>query len=838
MSFGQWTYRWRWGVVAAWVALAGALWAFVPPWDPVRDEHPTFLPPDAPYVRAVEALNASFPDNSGLSQAVVVFERPDGPLTPHDLATLERLADRIPRERTDQVTPPELQNLHIRSPRSVPLPSNPLLSPVGPRGQAGLIVVNIPSHFVSMRSARVVRHIRTLLGQTDLPAGVRVEVTGAAAFGNDYAEAGVRSNRRAFLVTLLAVVAILLLVYRAPLAALVPLGAITLAAAVAIKLVDAEQFWGVNVGTAERIFVIVLLYGAGVDYSLILISRYREFRTAGLDHAPAVHTALDHVRRAVFASAATDIAGLFMFSFAEFRVFRTAGPAVAIGLATALAAAVTLVPALMSLFGQRMFWPWRAEGTRDATPADAAQTADGSAAHRGGRGDRRTEEESGKQATASLRSPRSPRYNVILKPSSRARTPLWQRLGELVTRRPVTVIAVTLLLFALPVLQGTRITRAYDTLADLSEDYGAVRGANLVRRHWPIGQIGPATVLVRSDAPRTLDAWAALARRITDALVAADGVAEVRSLAAPLGTDTPVRPNVLRHLSHLLPLPDLDTAIRRHAAAEYVSPDRTAMRVVATFHAPPLTLQAMGILDRVERRTQEVLAAAPPPPANGGTAGAATGEGPALDASFSGATAQMANVRAVTLRDFRRVTLLALAVVFVLILLTLREPVLTGIMIGGTLLSFFASLGISSWVFVDLLGSDGLDWKVEVFLLIVMLAVGVDYSILLTARIQEELRTLPPGPAIRRAVLHTGPVISSCGIIMAATLGSLMSGELRLMQQLGFALALGMLLDTFLSRPLLLPAFATLLKARRTAAVPSSPSSHASPARMSRGERE
>jgi len=117
-----------------------------------------------------------------------------------------------------------------------------------------------------------------------------------------------------------------------------------------------------------------------------------------------------------------------------------------------------------------------------------------------------------------------------------------------------------------------------------------------------------------------------------------------------------------------------------------------------------------------------------------------------------------------------------------------------------------------------LAGQPGLDWKVEIFLFVVMVAVGVDYSIFLAARISQEARSLPVAQAVRNAVVHTGPVISSCGLIMAATLGSLMAGQLKLFVQLGLALALGMLIDTFVVRPLLLPAFITLVK--RTGKIP------------------
>jgi RND superfamily putative drug exporter len=105
-----------------------------------------------------------------------------------------------------------------------------------------------------------------------------------------------------------------------------------------------------------------------------------------------------------------------------------------------------------------------------------------------------------------------------------------------------------------------------------------------------------------------------------------------------------------------------------------------------------------------------------------------------------------------------------------------------------------------------------MDWKVQIFLFVVIAAVGVDYNIFLASRLAEEARRYSPREAVARAVEHTGPVISSCGIIMAATLGSLVVGDIVLLQQLGTAFAIGMIIDTFVTRPLLLPAFAARFK--------------------------
>jgi RND superfamily putative drug exporter len=184
---------------------------------------------------------------------------------------------------------------------------------------------------------------------------------------------------------------------------------------------------------------------------------------------------------------------------------------------------------------------------------------------------------------------------------------------------------------------------------------------------------------------------------------------------------------------------------------------------------------------------------------------------------LAGPTAQTIGLRDVTQSDFRRVAILALAIISVIVIALLRDIWLSVFMVAATVLGYFATLGLTWWAF-SALGAGRLDWEVQVFLFIVLVAVGQDYNIFFTVRLAQESRQrrnqavffMPLTDAVAHTLVNTGRVISSCGIIMAATLGSLMAGDLAMFRQLGFALALGMLIDTFIVRPLLLPAFILL----------------------------
>jgi RND superfamily putative drug exporter len=160
------------------------------------------------------------------------------------------------------------------------------------------------------------------------------------------------------------------------------------------------------------------------------------------------------------------------------------------------------------------------------------------------------------------------------------------------------------------------------------------------------------------------------------------------------------------------------------------------------------------------------------------------------------------------------VAALALMAILLVVAVVLRELSTALFILAATVLSYLTTLGITSWVF-HWLGSNGLEWKVQMLLFIVLVAVGQDYSIFFAMRLKQERRHLHVRAATERSLVFTGPVISSCGLIMAATLGSIMAADVQTLVQLGFAFTVGMLIDTFIVRPLLLPAFIVLYQRGR-----------------------
>lgn len=730
-------FRYRWPVLLAWVAATTAIALLVPAADTTVGESGDLLPADTPVHVALAELAKHFGDRAALSDAVIVFERADGPLTPADRVEIENVGRAIAQSRPGESLDEELHALTFRTPAALEIAGkdNPLISS---DGRAALISISLPFNFISKHAARFVKHAQEIVGQYRLPPGLSAAVTGSAGYGYDYSIATERSHRKTTIVTLVSVILILLLIYRAPLAAMLPLAGISMAALVVLNLLTLGERIGLHNGLAERIFTFVLLYGAGIDYSLLFISRYREFLGQGRSSAESIALGFNASLVAIWSSTIMTVSGLAMLCFSRFSVFRDAGPAVMLAMLVAATAATTLVPALLSIVGPRAFWP-----------------AGGAAPWR--------QECPGAACDATVKRGR-----------------FWPALAQFVVKHPAAVIVVTLAALMVPAVRGAHVDWNYDALFSLKSTYSARRGTEMIERHWAIGEIAPVTLLIVADQPLSPAQWLSACETIYQNTAAAPGVDHVRCLVAPVGV------HVGKFKSFLL----LATTSR-----EYLSADQRAMRLSLVLNLAPLSREAMddvaGITSAADRALAQVKL--------GGRV------------YLTGTTAEMIDVRTVTQRDFLRVAALALAAILVMVTALLRDLALSAFILAATVLSYLTTVGLTCWIFA-LFGSHGLEWKVQMLLFIVLVAVGQDYSIFFAVRFAQESRQLPCAQAAEQAVIFTGPVISSCGLIMAATLGSVMAGDVATLVQLGFALALGMLIDTFIVRPLLLPAFIVLTK--------------------------
>ncbi|MBA3482819.1 MAG: MMPL family transporter, partial [Pirellulales bacterium] len=613
------------------------------------------------------------------------------------------------------------------------------------------VVARLRNDFMAVDNVRIMKEAVRLVddAQATAPLGLQIGVTGAAAIGGDLLGAMAQSLRNTELTTIVAVAIALAMIYRSLWLVVVPLGAIAIATLASIDLLAILAQWSRQRGegvwpefrvySTTQIFIIVLMFGAGTDFCLFLIARYRELLGEGASQRDGVIGSVDRVGPALTASAGTTIAGLMMMVFSEFGKFTISGPAIAISLAVALLVCLTLAPALL------------------ATPI-------------------------GRQVTANKQ--------------DAAGSWFWTAVADRILARPGLVLALSLAVATPLAWYGIDAPVTYDIFSELPPDAASKRGTQLLLRHLPPGEIGPLTVLARLPGQDFASAEgrlkiAELSKRLHDL----PGVDKVRSLYRPTGQ----APGAVSLFSRS-GLMSLAVAGSPLAEETFVSKATggEVTRITVVLADGPFSPQAVATAGKIEQALSDLCYTEA-----------------WSDATFEmlGVTSGIRDLQRVTLVDRQRIQILVTLAVFAVILILLRRPVVCLYLIATVVLNYLVTLGLV-YLILELIhgpGYPGLDWKAPIFLFVILVAVGQDYNIFLTTRIFEEQQRLGPLAGIHRGLVQTGGIITSCGIIMAATFGSMISGSLPEMAEMGMALALGILLDTFVVRTILVPAFLALL---------------------------
>lgn len=678
--------------------------------------------------------------------------------------------------------------------------------------QARLVSVQLNSEFTATANIDVLNGMEELVRQLRkqyadrIDANLEIEVSGSAAVGADMLRAAASGVRKTEIVTIILVLTILAIVYRAPFLVAIPLTSIALSLYVATSVIallardpGVPSSSGLGVFTTTRIFIVVLLFGAGTDFCLFFLARNRELLQSKLVRTRKqlhriVASGWRSVHDALVASACTTIVGLALMWFSRFEKFQFSGPVIAVSLAVTLTVCLTFTPALLSGLGRVAFWPLlrksplRTSASRGATD-------------------------------------QSPGHESSLENAPRR---LWGRVAQVIVSRPAAALCVTTSLLAIPAIYGVSCLGSvtYDLTEELSESAPSRRGARLITNFFPASDGSPITVLLSRTEPFQDDESLREACSELSALLYADGVDSVRCLTDPLGDYPPGK---------RMGLFEQDSWRRwglighRLTQERFVSSVGSLSQRVAKFDVilkdNPFSLEAGATLSRLN----EILA---------DSTSLQDSAWYGANVAVSGTTVGITDLRSVTQADQQRIQILVTLGVWLVLIVMLRQIVLSTYLIFTVLLSYFTTLGLTYWAFNTLYGAaySGLDWKVPLFLFVILVAVGQDYNVYLVTRIFEEARKAGPTEAVRRALQMTGGIITSCGLVMAGTFIAMTSPAvihwlgtiapagwidtsapvLRGITELGFALALGVLLDTLIVRSILVPAFIVLWKGRTT----------------------
>jgi RND superfamily putative drug exporter len=679
--------RSSWGVIVAWLVLLVVFAPFGAKITEItNDEY--VLPGGSPTARIHKILNERFP--GGSARPALIVYRHAGGLTEADKQRIAADAQAVSRVK------------NVEQPIAAFAPGSPQ-GLVSPDGESAFT-------FVPIRAGKIFHVTPTIEAIRDrLPARppLEVHVTGWAAIVSDYNSSVKEADFKLFAVTAVLVLVLLIAVYRSPILALVPLVVVGFAFLVASGVVYLlNRATGLPVDNSSTSLLLVLMFGAGTDYCLLLVSRYGAKLRRTESAEQALREAIPEAVPPMVASGMTVIAALLTMLAGVFGVFRTLGPVNAIGIGIVLLAGLTLLPAILSLLGRRAYWPNAASvaptGKREADGTDSR----------------------------------------------------WHGVGIRVRRRPGLYFGLSTA-FLIACASGLFLWQTnVNPVRQFRTPNDASRGYDVIKSSFPPGALSPTSILVdRTDGPARAEDIAAISGRVSQ-------VAGVQSVA--------------------------DTGQR--------SVDGRAALLTIVYADNPFSDPA---LDRTQE-IRDVLAR----PAPGLNVLVGDGSGERLDARLGQS------------RDTKVIVPLALLVVLTTLIILLRAVVAPLFLLATVILSFAATLGLTVAIFHFVFGQDAFNSVMPLIIFIFLVALGSDYNIFLMSRVREESARHGTREGTLRAVAATGPVITSAGLILAGTFAVLTiipSWDLSL---IGFAVALGVLLDTFLVRSICVPAITWLLGER------------------------
>ena len=727
-AIARFDIRFRWPIVALWIVGTIAAARTLPSLPSVtQSNNAQFLPSSAPSQHAA-ALATPFQTTNVGATALIIASRSDGALTAAD-------GDAI--DRVEQVTAGLTGVLSVHDQgRSAD-------------GQARKALVVTASSGGNAGNPDLVNRIRSLFAETQPPAGLGFHLTGPLAHATDAASSASQTGTNIRVFSVLFVIVLLFVVYRAVLAPLITLLPAVLALLASGPLIAKASQLGLPVSIATQTLLPVLLIGAGTDYGLFLVFRVREEIRRGATPSDALMKAMTRVGVSITYSALTVIAALVCLALASFTLYRGLGPSLALGVAVMLGAALTLLPALLAIFGRVAFWPTR--------PRPGQQMMGG-----------------------------------------------WGHVAARIVHRPLIVLPIGAALFAVMSAGLAWFTvGGFASAAPSTSDSGA--GDAALAAHFPASNRNPEDLLLRFAAP-IWDHPDSVA--VADRLLGSAGVFQsVSGALDPNGTAISVDQLVGLHArfgpaSALPPAPPAGISLTLAAYETYRS---TAQFISADGR----TVQFYAVLSAGPAGSQSAIEAIPEVRSTLGNVAASAG---AQDSGVLGPDAVAYDINNYSTTDLFAIAPVVMAALAVLLALLLRSLVAPIYLVATVALSYLAALGFAGFIFITLGGDSSINFVIPILLFIFAMALGEDYNILLMTRVREEAQHQPLGDALIRAVEHTGGTITSAGLILAGTFTVLaIAGNSGQSRQLGFTIAFAILLDTFFVRTLLVPSIAVIL---------------------------
>lgn len=717
-GYGKWVAggKTKWITLLVWIAVVGALTLIWPSVNSQVVNNAPNLPEDSQSVRAAALAETEFPAGSGVP-ALLVWHR-EGGLSEEDLLHITAVYSKLEQQPLahQNFVPPLGQLPPQALQASLSEDGSTLVTPVlfdkkADSDQLGESLTEMKK-LVSTETGTDPSSVKQGSGDLSLrvtgPVGISVDATGL--FKN--------ADVSLLIATVILVLVFLLLIYRSPILALIPLIGVGFAYGVTSPLLGkmAEEGW-ITVDSQAVSIMTVLLFGAGTDYCLFMISRFRQTLKVEESKGRALLSAITHSSGAIAMSGFTVVLALFALLLAKYGAYHRFAVPFSVSILIMGIASLTLVPALLAIFGRTSFFPFV---------------------------------------------PRTPQMEIERakakgKPVPQPKRSSKRGIGHFVISRPWAIVGVTVVVLGILASFSSGIKFTYDILSSFPKDMESRQGFDLIGKQFSPGELAPAKLMVDTE-----------------------GLSGGEDLKVILGG-----------LSYVDVVSDPQQgAVNKNITAYDIE-----------FKANPYSIEAMNHIPALQATIEQALA-------ESGI------ENAQEKVWISGQTATQYDTKEVGDRDTDLIIPVVIGMITVLLLIYLRSVVATIYLVATVILSFFSALGLG-WIIIHyLLGADAIQGAIPLYSFVFLVALGEDYNIFMISNIWKKRKAMPLKQAIAEGVNETGSVITSAGLILAGTFAVLASLPIQVLVQFGIITAIGVLLDTFVVRPFLVPAITVLLGRR------------------------
>jgi RND superfamily putative drug exporter len=679
------TRKGTWVTLGVWVIVTLLLAILAPSAKDYESSNITSLPSEAKSVIAQNKLDQFFKDNDG-TPAILVFQSSDDKVV--NVSELESFIKGV--EKVEGVK--EIVPINI-------LPPQATESFISEDRSTVILPVTFEADFEAkeMRTSQ-----EKMMEIADESTDLTLTITGPAGIAVDALDLFSRADIVLLLSTVGLILVLLIVIYRSPLLALIPLLAAAFVYEVVNQVLGLMGKAGLLINNQTFSIMTILLFAAVIDYSLFVFSRFREeLKTYDSKHE-AMKEAMRETGLPVFFSGGTVLAAMLVLFFAKFGDYRNFAPIFATAMLIIMIASVTLVPALFTLFGRKSFWPKIPKVGEEVVKANS----------------------------------------------------FWSKIGRSVVKKPVVSTVAIGIILVISALNMFNLKYEFDTMKSFPEDMPSRIGYEILHEKFEKGDLAPTTVLFEASEQVTIEQQDSIMKELAK---------------QPLVSS--VRPSG-------------------------VSEDQKVVQFTLTYTESPYDSETMDALEKTRDNSQQIVK-------DSGLEG---------ELYFAGETANRIDDRSTNNRDLIVIVLLESILIFAMLIVMTKSFKLPLYMMGTILLSFLAAVGLGMFLTNLFFDIDTASNRVPLYSFVFLVALGIDYNIILISRFMEERKIHPVKKAVEIAVANTGGVISSAGIILAATFAVLMTQPIQLLFVFGFIVAVGILLDTFLIRGILLPALLVLFE--------------------------